>query len=79
MEHPFAPDLSNKTIEELQETLSGLNSKLMYSYRTGNTALMNQLQMMIESHRNQITKKMDELFSKQNLNTKINIQSDNNR
>ena len=78
MEHPFInkAELGTKTLEELQDTISSLNTKLTYAYRTGNSALIHQLQMVIESHRNQLSKKMDELFEKQKINTRINIQSE---
>lgn len=78
MEHPFAPDLSDKTLEELQTGLSNLTTKLTFAYRTGNGPLISQLQMMMESYRNQYSKKMDDLFAKQKLNSKINIQSADN-
>lgn len=78
MEHPFINKeaLSGKTLEELQDTISNLNSKLTFAYRTGNSPLIHQLQMALESHRNQLAKKMDELFEKQKINTRINIQSE---
>lgn len=78
MEHPFInkEELGSKTLEELQDAISSLNSKLTFAYRTGNGALIHQLQMVIESHRNQLSKKMDELFEKQNIKSKINIQSE---
>lgn len=78
MEHPFVNDLKSKTMEELQETMSSLTSKLTYAYRTGNGALISQLTMALESYRNQHRKKMDEIFDKQKLNNTINIQSQAN-
>lgn len=77
MEHPFINDISDKSIEELQESISSLNNKLTFAYRTGNGPLIHQLQMVIESYRNQLSKKMDDLFAKQKLNTTINIQTEN--
>lgn len=79
MEHPFLnrEDLQSKSVEELQDSISSLNSKLTFAYRTGNQPLVHQLQMVLESYRNQVSKKMDELFEKQKLNTRINIQSEN--
>lgn len=77
MEHPFINDISDKSIEELQDSISSLNNKLTFAYRTGNGALIHQLQMVLESYRNQLSKKMDDLFTKQKLNTRINISSDN--
>lgn len=77
MEHPFINDLSDKTTDELQETITSLNGKLTFAYRTGNHALVNQLQMVIESYRNQYYKKMDELFSKQKVSGHIKVESGN--
>lgn len=74
MEHPFINDLSGKSLEELQETISNLNNKLTFAYRTGNRPLINQLQMVLESYRNQQRKKMDEIFAKQKINTTINVE-----
>ena len=71
MKHPFINDLSDKTIEELQTAIESLTNKLNYAYRTGNSPLMHQLQMVIESYREQISKKMDEIFKKQNIKTQI--------
>lgn len=76
MEHPFINDITDKSLEELQDTLSGLNNKLTFAYRTGNGPLIHQLKMVIESYQNQYKKKMDALFEKQKLNNKINIQAD---
>ena len=76
MEHPFINDLSDKSLEDLQDTISDLNKKLTFAYRTGNGPLINQIQMVIESYRNQHTKKMDAIFAKQKISTHINIQSD---
>ena len=77
MEHPFVNNLKDKTLEELQETMSSLTGKLTYAYRTGNGALISQLTMALESYRSQHSKKMDEIFDKQKLNKTINIQSSN--
>ena len=77
MEHPFINDISGKSLEELQESMSGLMNKLTFAYRTGNGPLIHQLQMVLESYRNQHSKKMDEIFDKQKLTNKINILYDN--
>lgn len=79
MEHPFvnSKELQSKTLEELQETMTALTSKLSFAYRTGNRALINQLTMVIESYRAQHAKKMDEIFAKQKINAQINITKSN--
>lgn len=79
MQHPFINDLSEKTLEELQTTITDLMSKLNFAYRTGNGPLIGQLQMVIESYRIEHTKKLDELFKKQGIKTKIDIKKENER
>jgi len=76
MQHPFITDLSDKSLDELQTTLSDLNNKLTFASRMGNRPLVNQLVMVIESYRFEYNKKMDELIKKQNIQTTINIQKD---
>ena len=78
MEHPFlsSADLKDKSIEEIQDAMSNLMNKLTFAYRTQNGPLIHQLQMVLESHRTQYYKKMDDVFAKQKLNNQINIQSD---
>lgn len=73
MEHPFITDLSNLTIEELQEKITDLNSKLTFVYRTRNSPLIHQMTMVLESYRNAYNKKMDELINKSKTKTKIDI------
>lgn len=73
MEHPFIQSLENKSVEELQTTISDLTGKLTYAYRTGNQPLAHQLQMVIESYRNEYKRKMDAMFEKQNIKKQINI------
>jgi hypothetical protein len=73
MEHPFINNISDKSLEELQETISNLMSKLTFAYRTGNSQLINQINMALESYRNAYQKKMDDLIKKQNIQTQINI------
>lgn len=79
MEHPFInkQDLETKTLEELQDTISNLTTKLTFAYRTGNGPLIHQLQMVLETYKGQQRKKMDDIFDKQKISSKINISSDN--
>lgn len=76
MNHPFINDLSEKTLEELQTTISGLMNKLNFAYRMGNGPLIHQLNLVLNSYREEYSKKMDALIKKQNLQGKINIQKD---
>lgn len=76
MKHPFINDLSDKSLEQLQETMNGLTSKLTFAYRTQNGPLIHQLNMAMESYRTEFNKKMDEVLKKQNNQNKINIQKE---
>lgn len=76
MKHPFINNIADKSLEELQSTISGLMSKLTFAYRTGNGPLIHQLQMAVESYKEAYTKKMDEMMNKQKINTKISIEKD---
>lgn len=73
MEHPFVNNLSDKSLEELQSTISSLTNKLTFAYRTGNRPLINQIQMVIESYRGEYRRKMDAMIEKQNIQKQINI------
>lgn len=73
MEHPFIHNLDDKSLEDLQNTISELNKKLTFAYRTGNGPLINQLNMAIDSYRTAYSKKMDDLIKKQSLNIKIDV------
>ena len=75
MEHPFlsSQSLKDKSLEELQSTMNDLTSKLTFAYRTRNSALIGQVQMVMESYRNEYNRKMDEVFRKQNVQNKINV------
>lgn len=78
MEHPFVKqsDLKELTLEQLQEKMEALSKNLTFAYRTGNTTIIHQVQMLLESYRTQQKIRMDELFEKQNIRNKINIESD---
>lgn len=76
MKHPFINDLSDKSLEQLQETINGLTSKLTFAYRTQNGPLIHQLNMAMDSYRSEYNKKMDEILNKQNNQDKIKIQKE---
>ena len=73
MEHPFITDLSDKSIEQLQETLTGLYSKLTFAQRTGNQPLIQQISMVIESYKKEYQKKIDAMIKKQNIEGQVRI------
>lgn len=74
MQHPFINNLAEKSLEDLQKTISDLTGKLTFAYRTGNGPLIHQLIMAMESYKLEYNKKMDELIKKQNIQNKIKIE-----
>lgn len=75
MEHPFINNLDDKSLEDLQATISSLTGKLNFAYRSGNGPLIQQLSMAIESYRNAYSKKMNELIDKQKIQTQIRVEN----
>jgi len=73
MEHPFITDLSSKTLEEIQSTISDLSRKESFARRMGNSSLANQVVMVIESYRKEYQKRITEMIDKQKMNAKIDI------
>ena len=65
MEHP---GLSVKTIratlslEEIQQKISDLNSRLSFAYRINNQELINQLTMVLETYNRAYTETIDATF-----------------
>jgi len=64
MEHPLVGDLKELSLEELQKKVSELNKRISFAYRTGNQALLGQLQMVMEAYNNEYQRKMQELMPK---------------
>ena len=76
MEYPFINDLSKKTLIELQNDISELTKKLNFAYRIGNSSIIHQLTVAINSYKEESTKRMDELMKKSKIDTKVNIQKE---
>ena len=79
MKHPFINDLSDKTLDQLQDTLANLTTKLNFAYRSGNQPLINQINMAMESYREESTRRLDELMDKQRMKTKVKVENDSNK
>lgn len=73
MQHPFVSGLEDKTMEELQASISDLSTKLTYAMRSNQVSMVNQMQMIIESYKSEYLKRMDDMYKKQNLQNQINI------
>jgi len=77
MQHPFINDLSDKSMEDLQNTIQDLTKKLTFVYRQQNGPMISQMMMVLESYKTEYSKRIDEIYKKQNLQNKINISKDN--
>jgi hypothetical protein len=73
MQHPFMPDISEKKLEELQESVNDLTGKLQFAYRMSNAPMIHQLNMVLDGYKAEIAKRLDELYKRQNLNQTIKI------
>ena len=76
MEHPFIGNLSDKSMEDLSNTISDLTKKLSFAYRMQNGPMIHQIGMVIESYKSEYNKKMDEMFKKQNLQSSVKVQKE---
>jgi hypothetical protein len=76
MEHPFlsSTTLNEHSLEDLQKTITDLNSKLNFAYRTNNMALANQLLMVIDSYNTAYRKKVDQAMTSKKINDTIKIE-----
>lgn len=74
--HPFIGNLSQKSTDELLETISKLNKQLQYMYRIGKADMVNQINMAIASYKNEYSKRQQEMWDKKNnhnMDKKIDI------
>ena len=76
MQHPFINDLSDKSLDDLQGSITGLMTKLTFAYKMQNGPMIHQINMVLESYKAEYNKKMDEMIKKQNIGNKINIQKE---
>lgn len=66
MEHPFlsTTDLSELTLDDIQNKISDLTGKLNFAYRTNNQNLINQVSMALESYNCARAQKLNDMFPK---------------
>jgi len=76
MHHPFINDLSDKSMEDIQNAMNDLTKKLNFAYRMQNSPMIGQLHMIMESYRDEYARRVDAQTKKQNMGNKINISGD---
>lgn len=73
MTHPFINDLSDKTIEELQEAIGDLTGKITFAHRIQNQPMIMQLDMLMNSYKSEQKKKLDKLFADEDIGDNIHV------
>jgi len=73
MHHPFISDLSDKSIEDLQEAIADLTSKITFAHRIQNQPMVNQLDMLMNSYKDEQRKKLDKLFADKDIGDNIHV------
>ena len=76
MQHPFITDLSDKSLEDLQTSITDLMKKLNFAYSMQNGPMIHQISMVLESYKAEHSKKMDEIMKKQNIQTNISVEKE---
>lgn len=77
MQHPFIGDLSDQSLEDIQGKIQSLTKNLTFAYRSGNQNMVNQIQMVMDSYKAEATKRLDDMYKKQKVQSSINIQKGN--
>lgn len=66
--HPLTPDLSQLTTEELTNKYNELVKRQLQVQRTGNWSLMNQVNMIMEDYRAELSRRQQKLLDDANKN-----------
>ena len=66
--HPLAPDLSNMPTEELNTKYNELVKRMLQAQRMGNGSLINQVGMLLEDYRVELSKRQQKLLDDANKN-----------
>lgn len=66
--HPLTPDLSKLTTEELTNKYNELIKRQLQIQRSGNWNLMNQVSMVMEDYRAELTRRQQKLLDDANKN-----------
>lgn len=66
--HPLTPNLTDLSLEELQAKYNELTKKINQSQRLGNSSLMNQLYMILEDYRMEISVRQQKIYDDINKN-----------
>jgi len=66
--HPLVSNLSELSTEELTTKYSELTKRLNQAHRMGNGSLLNQLQMLMEDYRAELSRRQQKMLDDANKN-----------
>ena len=76
MQHPFINNLSDKSLEDLQTSITDLMKKLNFAYSMQNGPMIHQISMVLESYKAEHNKKMDDIMKKQKIQTTVSVEKE---
>ena len=79
MQHPFINNLSDKSLEDLQTSITDLMKKLNFAYSMQNGPMIHQISMVLESYKAEHNKKMDEIMKKQKIQTTVSVEKESKK
>ena len=79
MQHPFINNLSDKSLEDLQTSITDLMKKLNFAYSMQNGPMIHQISMVLESYKAEHNKKMDEIMKKQKIQTTVSVEKEDKK
>jgi hypothetical protein len=66
--HPLTPDLSNLPTEELSTKYNELVKRMLQAQRMGNGSLINQVGMILDDYRVELSKRQQKILDDANKN-----------
>ena len=72
-------NLSDKSLEDLQTSITDLMKKLNFAYSMQNGPMIHQISMVLESYKAEHNKKMDEIMKKQNIQTTVSVEKESKK
>jgi len=66
--HPLSPDLSSLSTDEVHTKYNDLVKRVMQAHRTGNSNLINQINMLMDDYKSEISRRQQKILDDANKN-----------
>jgi hypothetical protein len=66
--HPLSPDLTKLSLEEVNSKYNELIKRQLQAQRSGNWSLMNQVSMLLEDYRSELSRRQQQMLDEANKN-----------